>query len=280
MNPFKLRKVLCLSAILLCLCACQPLSTEGGGGTQEPAEPVLAMSEDGVHPQLIAHGGGAVYGYRLTNSLEALNHSYDEGFRFIEVDLNETSDGRIALIHDWIGTAKRLLGEEGVRTAAELHSAETMAGLTFLTLNDLLIWLDEHPDCTIVTDIKQDNNCQLLQQLANESGDQIGRFIPQAYTFEEYDQIKKLGYDQVILTLYRITATPEELLDFEEDKDPWAITIPEEQLGQYLPALTGKGIATYAHSVNTVDTLDQWHEMGLTGIYTDYFLPSHWIYEN
>ena len=65
-----------------------------------PEEPP-AMAEDGEHPRLIAHAGGAVYGYRLTNSLEALDRAWEAGFRFIELDFQRTSDGEIVLIHDW-----------------------------------------------------------------------------------------------------------------------------------------------------------------------------------
>jgi len=32
-------------------------------------------------PRLVAHAGGDIYGIRMTNSLQALNKSYEEGFR-------------------------------------------------------------------------------------------------------------------------------------------------------------------------------------------------------
>ena len=52
-------------------------------------------------PRLIAHAGGDIYGIRMTNSLQALDRSYEEGFRFIEVDICLTSDGVPVLLHDW-----------------------------------------------------------------------------------------------------------------------------------------------------------------------------------
>lgn len=283
--------LLLLLPVILCLCSCQQqtaagvlptaaaaLLTDEDAPQAETAEPP-AMAEDGVHPQLIAHAGGAIYGYRLTNSLEALDNAYAEGFRFIEMDLNLTSDGQFALIHDWDSTAQRLLGQAGVLSAEELHNADVMAGLTLLTMDELLVWLDEHPDCTIITDIKEEDNAPLLRQLAEETGEQQDRFIPQAYSFEEYDQIKALGYDEVILTLYRMAASPSALIDFAAENDPWAIAMSEERLTEGLiPQLAAEGIAVYAHAVNSVDTVDKWHDLGLTGIYTDYFTPSHWLY--
>lgn len=50
---------------------------------------------------LIAHAGGIIKGVMYTNSLEAINNSYNKGFRYIELDFNWTNDGELVLIHDW-----------------------------------------------------------------------------------------------------------------------------------------------------------------------------------
>ena len=247
-----------------------------------PAEVSLAMTEDGEHPKLIAHAGGAVYGYRLTNSLDALNHSYEEGFRFIEVDLNKTSDGELVLIHDWDSVSQRMLGRTGPCTLQEFQDCTVMAGMTLLTMADLLDWLADHPDCNIITDIKYEDNCAMLEMLAEQAGDQISQFIPQVFTYEEYDKIQEMGYDRVILTMYHLygkNMKTDELIQFARDKAPWAVTISESRLNQaLLTALVDESVAVYAHTVNTVDAVDKWADYGLTGIYTDYFTPSHWLY--
>ena len=110
------------------------------------------MAEDGEHPRLIAHAGGAIYGYRLTNSLEALDRAWEGGFRFIELDFERSSDGEIVLIHDWEAMAERLLGAEGQRRKADFLAADALAGLTLLDLAGLLDWLGAHPGCQIITD--------------------------------------------------------------------------------------------------------------------------------
>lgn len=48
----------------------------------------------------IAHGGG-IGGFTYTNSREALLDSIQKHFRFIEIDLVETSDGHLFAAHDW-----------------------------------------------------------------------------------------------------------------------------------------------------------------------------------
>lgn len=50
---------------------------------------------------LIAHGGGGINNLTYTNSLEAINKSIESGYKFIEIDLLETSDNKLVGAHDW-----------------------------------------------------------------------------------------------------------------------------------------------------------------------------------
>lgn len=51
--------------------------------------------------RFIAHAGGIINGKIYTNSLDALNNSYKDGFRLMELDLTHTTDGAIIAVHDW-----------------------------------------------------------------------------------------------------------------------------------------------------------------------------------
>ena len=236
------------------------------------------MAEDGEHPRLIAHAGGAVYGYRLTNSLEALDRAWEGGFRFIELDFQRTSDGEIVLIHDWESMARRMLGAEGQRSKAEFLAADALAGLTLLDLAGLLDWLEAHPGCGIITDTKSGDDLALLSEIRERAGDLAGRFIPQAYDFEQATALAEAGWERVILTIYRIAVTPEELASFLAETPLWAVAIPEGRMSEaFAEAVAGSGTALYCHSVNTLDFVDAWRDRGLTGIYTDYFEPKHWV---
>lgn len=52
---------------------------------------VFSIDYDGLY---IAHAGGGVENYTYTNSLESLNSSYEQGFRFFELDLEEGKLGK------------------------------------------------------------------------------------------------------------------------------------------------------------------------------------------
>ncbi len=292
-----MRKLPVILALLMLLSACAapaaapapspeptPTAAATPAPTPEPTpeptptpEPPAAMAEDGEHPRLIAHGGGAIYGYRLTNSLEALDSAYASGFRFIELDFQRTSDREIVMIHDWESMAARLLGSEGQRSLRLFRSSPALAGLTLLDLGGLLRWMEDHPDCVIVTDIKSDDNLLMLSEIRERAGEAAGRFIPQAYDFDQATSLLAEGWERVILTLYRIQVDPEELRDYLAETPLWALTLPEARLSEEFAAAAAEtGTALYCHSVNTLDFVDAWLGKGLTGIYTDYFQPSHW----
>ena len=147
--------------------------------------------------------------------------------------------------------------------------------LTVMDLDDLLRWLRRHPTCRAITDIKR-NNISLLEDIRDAAGDDISRLIPQVYSYEEYDKAIDMGYKDVILTLY-MTGADSKLADFARSKKPWAVTMPESLLSEELLSdLSSTGVRTFAHTINTLDVWEEWHEKGLYGIYTDYFMPDYW----
>lgn len=239
--------------------------------------PGVMGSDETSYPQLIAHAGGAVYGYRLTNSMEAIAQAYDNGFRYIELDFDVTADGYVVLIHGWQSLVKRLLNLEGQLSLAEFEGTDTFLNLTLLSLEDLLVWLEEHPDVSIITDVKSEDNTAVLEQIASQAGDQIGQFIPQVYDYEEYDRVQGLGYSRIILTLYRMNVDTASLQEFAQNHELWAVTMDQSRVSEeLLRAVASTGTAVYAHTVNDLSFFETWREMGLTGIYTDYFQPNHW----
>ena len=298
-----MKRLTLLILLLFCLCACAapaalPSAAPTSAATPAPAptpeptpeppaepspeptpEPPAAMAADGVHPRLIAHAGGAVYGYRFTNSLEALDRAYAAGFRFIELDFQRTSDGAIVLIHDWKSMSARLLGEAGQRSLEEFRAAEALAGLTLLDLDGLLSWMEAHPDCAIITDVKNGDTRPMLSDIREAAGDLAARFLPQAYSYEEVLALEEDGWERVILTLYHTVTSPDELRSFLEEHPLWAVTMSEAKITEALAAAVAEsGTALYCHTINSLDFVDAWRDKGLTGVYTDYFEPKHMVW--
>lgn len=273
-----------LLALLLLLGACaapapgEAAPASPSTGAEEEREPLSASAPE-TPPQLIAHAGGAVYGFRLSNSLEALENAYAQGHRFIELDFERSADGEPVLIHDWESMAARMLGSEGCRTRADFLSAAAFAGLTLLDLDGLLDWLGRHSDCSIVTDVKCQDNPGFLRELRERAGELADRFIPQIYAYEDYEAVAELGYGRIILTLYRLPLDLEALGDFARENRPWGITVAQSRLSRELLAAVEEAspdTAVFSHTVNDYYLFETWQPLGLTGIYTDYFVPDHW----
>ena len=102
---------------------------------------------------LIAHAGGEINGFIYTDSLEALNHSYKEGFRLFELDILKTKDNQFVAVHDW-RTWKKHTNYHGSLppTLQEFKAHKIENRFTPLAMNDINHWFQTHTDATLVTD--------------------------------------------------------------------------------------------------------------------------------
>lgn len=230
-------------------------------------------------PRLIAHAGGDVYGIRMTNSLQAMDNSYDEGFRIFEADISFTSDGVPVLAHDW-GNANWFMDIEYSKLAPtheEFKSREPILGLEMMDMDRLAVWLAEHSDAYVITDVKADN-IYTLSLIKEKYPDIIGRLIPQIYSFHEYDKVKELGYSYIILTLYRMKYPADEVYKFCENHPLFALTLTAEKAAmEAIEKYSGLGIPIYAHTVNDYNEYIKLRDLGIHGVYTDYFEPAEWV---
>jgi len=235
-----------------------------------------AIETEPSHPVFIAHAGGAVQQQTYTNSLEALNENYAKGFRFFEIDLSWTADGKLVAIHDWDGALNgkfQLPGNIGIPTEARFLQLKMKRGLTQLNLKDLLNWARVKGDAFIVTDVK-DANPRALRKIASDFNRFTDLIIPQVYSFREYDEVRRLGYRDIILTLYRMKIDPYEVIRFAQTRSPYAITmhwkVAQSGLAYYL---WRNRIVVYVHTVNDMELFTALRKVGVFGIYTDYIEP-------
>ena len=101
----------------------------------------------------IAHAGGEINEVKSTNSLEALDFSYKKGFRLFELDIIETSDGKLVAAHDWKMWA-RFTDYSGSLPPShnEFMKHKIYGDYTTLDLEGINAWFEAHPDAILVTD--------------------------------------------------------------------------------------------------------------------------------
>lgn len=225
--------------------------------------------------ELVAHAGGSINSLTYTNSLEALNLNYNNGFRFFEIDFEWTSDKQLVLLHDWGMCVSSLFGAKpGVYSLNEFKNFKMITGTTQMTFYELVDWLKKHPDALAVTDMKRDV-IPALRFISREYPDIKGRIIPQIYRFREYDEVIKLGFDDLILTLYKENYQDENVIEFLKSHRVAAVTMPIDRAMTGLPVkLKRMGIFVYAHTVNDDELKNKLKSNGVDGFYTD-FLNYH-----
>ncbi len=226
-------------------------------------------------PARIMHAGGETPdGLRGTNSIEAINASYEKGEYWLELDFCLTSDSRFVCLHDFDAYYSN-----GI-TGVDLPDYETFEkirkttyGYESPTLDSLIVWLDSHPKATIVTDVKE-NNLEFARTVAESYPDYVRRFALQIYGRDEYAEAVSLGFDKIIYTLYR---QPFERYDAElmrefvaQSEKLIALTYADDrENAEAIAEIAKLGVPVYVHTINTVEDQNYWRELGVYGFYTD-----------
>lgn len=145
--------------------------------------------------RFIAHAGGKIGDFTYTNSLEALNKSYNNGFRLFELDIILTKENEIVAAHDWEYWAK-ITGFKGElpATRAEFLNHPIHKLYTPLELKAINDWFEKHPDAILVTD--KINQPKLFSELFIDKN----RLMMELFSWEAILEAKELGIRSVIVS--------------------------------------------------------------------------------
>ena len=254
-----------------------------GGKPKEPAPgPVKAVASTNnmpalTAPRLISHAGGGYKGKRYRNSIEALDYNYALGHRMFEVDFSWTADQRLVGIHDWGNTYQRLFPtatHEQRPTYVQLLELLMDNNESVITLPRLRHWLTSHPDAYIVTDIKG-KNVAGLTTMKQVLGAQYRQVVPQLYHPHNYQALRKLGYQNIIFTLYATHLSTEKIAAFVANNPLLAVTIHPDKKGfsELIPQFNELHRFVYVHTYNSLAEYNQYRELGVDGVYTDFLIP-------
>lgn len=240
------------------------------------------MAQAGTHPRAIAHAGGAVQGDTVTNSKEAVEQAIANGYQYIELDMALTTDGKIAMIHDWESSASYYLGLGPNKAVSfeKYQQCKVLNKYTPLTMEALAKILQNNPQVRIITDTKEDN-LAVLTAIKKQYPQIVKQIIPQIYQYKEYETVKQLGYDKIILTMYKMSneRNGARIAKFVQEHDIYAVTMSEELMNTGLAkTLQSYGIAVYMHTINNLSQTVKALNAGAYGIYTDTLLPEEVTY--
>ena len=163
--------------------------------------------------QYNAHALGNYYGYTMTNSKEALELSYARGFRFFEVDIQRTSDGRFVAYHLWTkADADNLkIPFDAANPVPDLKTFAAYryltdvfpSGLTPLTLEDLFDFMRKHRRVTMMFDFlagyDDRDNPELMKSFAAAFTDKdiVRRSMVETYSLNNARYLYEAGYPNI-----------------------------------------------------------------------------------
>ena len=244
-------------------------------------------AEDGNIPSpawqptnLVAHAGGQIRGDNGHNTLEALQNSAALGYQLIELDFLPTTDGEIVLNHNWSAMSSRVPGARNKPVSHEVFMAYRIFGhYTTMDLRMLISFLGEHQGIRIITDTK-DEDYAALYAIATFFPTYIDRFIPQVYQFDDIPHIRALGFQDIIVTLYRIEPwqikyTPAEITRLVRLWQDYifAITIGDTIMTpERMAQLPLSEFRFFVHTINSVAHAEDLFYAGVYGVYTNLLL--------
>lgn len=172
---------------------------------QQDSKELAKKSKD--TQRFIAHGGGVIMGDFVTNSLDALNLSYQKGYKLFELDIQMTSDGFYAAAHDWKSWARQT-GYKGELPPSRdiFNSLKILGKYSPLDISAINGWFKKHPDAILVTD-----KVNTPKEFAKEFIDK-NRLMMEMFTL---DALKE-GADVGILS---VMPTHDLLLDIDKKGD-------------------------------------------------------------
>jgi len=103
--------------------------------------------------RFIAHAGGMIDNLIYTNSLEALDKNYENGFRLFELDIQKTSDGKYVAAHYWNEWATIANYQKETPVSHNEFMKHKIYNLyTPLDMDAINNWFKEHKDAILITD--------------------------------------------------------------------------------------------------------------------------------
>lgn len=224
-------------------------------------------------PSHIVHAAGIYEGLKSTNSLEALENAYEKGNRYIELDFNFTSDFKPVCIHDWNHLA--FSGYDGTRPSEkEFMENNVYSMFTPMNLDSVTNFMTKHTDLYIITDVK-DLNIYFSNYVSNRHSELMDRFIVQIYSENEYEYVRKMGFKNIIFSLYKLgweeKIDTQNLVAFAQSNELFGYTFPYSlcDIDGYVDAMKKAGIPLFVHTVNDKTEQQKYFDMGISGIYTD-----------
>lgn len=230
-------------------------------------------------PVPIAHALGYIDGYTYTNSREAMINSIERGFKYLEVDIDTTSDGVLVASHDWEMfndfTGHAEMGDS-IISFDEFSQRKIYGVYTPISIKEIVDTLKKYTDISIMTDKISDP--VIIEKCFSEIKDRV---YVECFTNEDYFELKKLGYNAMLSTYTTentLTHIVSNLITGTGRID-FIATSSYQDLNELKKLRCVMPIKVSLYNIETKEDLDElWDDVDF--FYTDYYDPSTGVFNS
>lgn len=233
------------------------------------------------YPIVMAHRGGAHEASE--NSMAAFRRLADLGIRYVETDVQLTSDGVVVVCHD--EELDRSYGGEGPileHTYEEILGLRDAEGNQMPRLADVL---GEFPDLYLNVDAKTDQVAEPMLEVLQEY-EALDRTMIASFSEKRLERIRQIAGPAVSTSL-GVSAVVRLMMAAETVSNPetWhvpgprhharAVQVPEKTRGirvvtpRFVATAHTAGLAVHVWTVNDPDKMVELVDMGVDGLITD-----------
>ncbi len=246
-------------------------------------EPMQKKSDEWYsEPFLIAHAAGGIDGKAYMNCMEGMQHSVEAEYSVVELDMCLTSDGQIAIRHNWDNPVyeNAVYGEEEIPDFDEYYATPVCYKYHAMSFTDVLDILRDNPELYVMTDCKITEMAPKIVESVMNYGvpELLERFIIQIYNESDYDRVREIyPFQHFVYTLY-LLENPDyvRVVAFCLEKGIPVVTVSADRYADddNVGLLQEYGITVLVHTVNTITEAGALFKNGVGGIYTDFLLPA------
>ena len=184
-----------------------------GGGYYIDNMNIIKYKQVVKNEDFVAHALGGIDEFAYTNSKEALENSYNNGFRIFEADVKLTSDNKLVCVHGWTeGDYKERLGieynkENTIMDYDTFMSLKIQGKYTPLSFKDLAKFIEDHKDMYVMIDIGSkgyEDTKEIYTKIVEDCNNNdkiLQRLIVGGHTTKMIKAVKEC-YDFDIINLY------------------------------------------------------------------------------
>lgn len=230
-------------------------------------------------PQPIAHALGGIDGNIYTNSREAMINSIEKGYKYLEVDIDSTSDGIFIASHDW-ELFNEITGhselKDSIASYEDFKQRKIYNTYTPITIQEVVDTLMNHPDISVMTDKISDPD--IIDELFGKIKERV---YVECFSEEDYFELKKRGY-HVMFSTYTSIATLHYIIKsmmIGNGRIDFVTTSTDQDFKELRRLKCVMPLHVSMFSINTEEELEK-HMDDIDFFYSDFYDPSAGTFNN